>query len=298
MINLARGNDQLDRLHFESLHPTFLISAVKPTLTLPIESLHEANRPCFCRLRCVSAPNCLLAQQKPAEPKVPAGVVYEKDVQHGTGGGDPPAGHRAAGESQQGTLHRRDSRRRLARRQFQATRFAHSGVCQRGYVSATVQYRLVPKGSIQPRSSDGNAVRCGPMPTSTASTRTASGAIGFSAGAHLSMLLGTMDKADGLEGDGGNADQPSKVQAVVAYFGPTDSRSPIFRTSSKTCSTTWSAARWRTSWTWPNPPRRSRMSIRRRTDANLSRHERQLVPYTQATLMADAMTKAGMPRPR
>jgi precorrin-6Y C5,15-methyltransferase (decarboxylating) len=33
MINLARGNDQLDRLHFESLHPTFLISAVKPTLS-------------------------------------------------------------------------------------------------------------------------------------------------------------------------------------------------------------------------------------------------------------------------
>jgi hypothetical protein len=33
MINLARGNDQLDRLHFEALHPTFIISAVKPTLT-------------------------------------------------------------------------------------------------------------------------------------------------------------------------------------------------------------------------------------------------------------------------
>jgi precorrin-6Y C5,15-methyltransferase (decarboxylating) len=29
MINLARGNDQLDRLHFEALHPTFLIAAVK-----------------------------------------------------------------------------------------------------------------------------------------------------------------------------------------------------------------------------------------------------------------------------
>jgi precorrin-6Y C5,15-methyltransferase (decarboxylating) len=29
MINLARGNDQLDRLHFEAMHPTFLISAIK-----------------------------------------------------------------------------------------------------------------------------------------------------------------------------------------------------------------------------------------------------------------------------
>ena len=29
MVNLARGNDQLERLHFESMHPTFLVSAVK-----------------------------------------------------------------------------------------------------------------------------------------------------------------------------------------------------------------------------------------------------------------------------
>jgi precorrin-6Y C5,15-methyltransferase (decarboxylating) len=29
MINLARGNDQLDRLHFEAMHPTFLVWAVK-----------------------------------------------------------------------------------------------------------------------------------------------------------------------------------------------------------------------------------------------------------------------------
>ena len=29
MINMARGNDQLERLHFESMHPTFLVSAVK-----------------------------------------------------------------------------------------------------------------------------------------------------------------------------------------------------------------------------------------------------------------------------
>jgi precorrin-6Y C5,15-methyltransferase (decarboxylating) len=29
MINLARGNDQLERLHFEAMHPTFLVSAIK-----------------------------------------------------------------------------------------------------------------------------------------------------------------------------------------------------------------------------------------------------------------------------
>ncbi len=34
------------------------------------------------------------------------------------------------------------------------------------------------------------------------------------------MMLGLMDSADGMEGDGGNAEQPSKVQAVVSYVGP------------------------------------------------------------------------------
>ena len=42
------------------------------------------------------------------------------------------------------------------------------------------------------------------------------------------MLLGVMDKQDGLEGNGGNLDQPSKVQAVVSYFGPTDLGRRIF----------------------------------------------------------------------
>ena len=47
------------------------------------------------------------------------------------------------------------------------------------------------------------------------------GAIGYSAGAHLSMMLGTMDKEDGFEGTGGWPEESSKVQAVVSYFGPT-----------------------------------------------------------------------------
>lgn len=47
------------------------------------------------------------------------------------------------------------------------------------------------------------------------------GAVGFSAGGHLSMLLGVTDKGDGLEGDL-YADQSSAVQAVVNYFGPCD----------------------------------------------------------------------------
>lgn len=48
------------------------------------------------------------------------------------------------------------------------------------------------------------------------------GACGGSAGGHLSLLLGLTDGKSGLEGDGGYPDRPSKVQAVVNWYGPTD----------------------------------------------------------------------------
>ena len=49
------------------------------------------------------------------------------------------------------------------------------------------------------------------------------GATGFSAGGHLSLMLGVTGRSDGLEGDDVPADAPSsRVQAVVNYFGPTD----------------------------------------------------------------------------
>ena len=48
------------------------------------------------------------------------------------------------------------------------------------------------------------------------------GAVGFAAGGHLACMLGVTDKNDGLDGNGGNADWSSQVQAVVSFFGPTD----------------------------------------------------------------------------
>jgi acetyl esterase/lipase len=97
---------------------------------------------------------------------------------------------------------------------------------EQGFVAATVSYRLVKDGKHRwpaqiedckcaVRWLRANAERFSIDPDRI-------GAIGGSAGAHLSMLLGTMDKGDGLEGEGGSPDQSSKVQAVVGYFGPTD----------------------------------------------------------------------------
>jgi acetyl esterase/lipase len=52
------------------------------------------------------------------------------------------------------------------------------------------------------------------------------GAVGFSAGAHLAMLLGTMERADGLDDVGVAPGLSSKVQAVVSYAGPADFELP------------------------------------------------------------------------
>ena len=48
------------------------------------------------------------------------------------------------------------------------------------------------------------------------------GVWGASAGGHLAALLGASGGVKELEGEGGNAEQSSRVQAVVDFFGPTD----------------------------------------------------------------------------
>jgi acetyl esterase/lipase len=93
-----------------------------------------------------------------------------------------------------------------------------------GFVSASIGYRLAPKHRFPSQVED---VKCAVRwlranADSINLDPSYIGAVGFSAGAHLSMMLGSMDSSDGLEGDGGNPDQSSKVQAVVSYFGPTD----------------------------------------------------------------------------
>jgi acetyl esterase/lipase len=95
---------------------------------------------------------------------------------------------------------------------------------RRGYVAATVGYRFAPEHPFPAQVED---VKCAVRWMRAHASElqldpNRIGAIGFSAGAHLSMMLGVMDKGDGLEGDGGWPDQSSKVQAVVSYFGPVD----------------------------------------------------------------------------
>jgi acetyl esterase/lipase len=94
----------------------------------------------------------------------------------------------------------------------------------RGFVAVTPTYRLAPDNKFPAQIEDCKAavrwLRSNADKYKVNSDRI--GAIGFSAGAHLACLLGLTTKDDGLEGKGGSADQSSRVQAVVSFFGPTD----------------------------------------------------------------------------
>ena len=97
-------------------------------------------------------------------------------------------------------------------------------LARRGYVAVSPDYRLAPQANFPAPVEDckaavrwlrANAVKYKIDPNHI-------GAVGFASGGHLACMLGVTDKDDGLEGTGGNADQSSRVQAVVSFFGPTD----------------------------------------------------------------------------
>jgi acetyl esterase/lipase len=94
----------------------------------------------------------------------------------------------------------------------------------RGYVAASVTYRFVQAAKFPAQIEDCKAavrwLRANAKKYKIDPDRI--GAMGYSAGGHLACLLGTTDKNDGLEGNGGNPEQSSRVQAVVSFFGPTN----------------------------------------------------------------------------
>lgn len=96
-------------------------------------------------------------------------------------------------------------------------------LARRGYAAATVSYRLAPKNKFPAQIEDAKTavrfLRANAKKYDLDPDRVA--AMGFSAGGHLALLLGTTDTAAGFDGTE-HADQSSKVQCVIDFFGPTD----------------------------------------------------------------------------
>ncbi len=234
------------------------------------------------------------------DPKPPAGVAFHRNLVYGTGAGEELKLDLAYPEK--------------ADKPLPCVVMIHGGgwrggnkdghisqifgFAQQGYVSATVQYRFAPKHKFPAQVED---VKCAVRFLRANAekyhiNKDRIGAIGFSAGAHLSMLLGTMGKDDGMEGEGGNADQPSQVQAVVAYFGPTDFMADdipanvISMVDDLVGATKEEKPQLRVAAspiTYVNKGDAPTLIYQGTKDV--------LVPHTQAYKMADALTKAGIP---
>ena len=98
-------------------------------------------------------------------------------------------------------------------------------LARRGYVAASPQYRFCPrdtfpaqledvKAAVRFLRSNAKALKVDPEKI---------GAMGFSAGGHLALLLGMTGPEDGFEGAAAAKGVPSaRVQAVVDFFGPAD----------------------------------------------------------------------------
>jgi acetyl esterase/lipase len=96
-------------------------------------------------------------------------------------------------------------------------------IAARGYVTAAISYRLAPKYQFPAMIEDARAaVRF--LRAHAANYHIDPdkfGAMGFSAGAHLALLMGLCDKSAGFD-VGDHLDTSGQVQCVVDFFGPTD----------------------------------------------------------------------------
>ena len=93
-----------------------------------------------------------------------------------------------------------------------------------GYAVASINYRLLQHAPFPAKIQDCKAAICW-LRAHAKQYRLDPGHIavmGHSAGGHLVALLGTSAGVKEFEGDGGNLDQSSRVQAVVDWAGPAD----------------------------------------------------------------------------
>jgi acetyl esterase/lipase len=172
----------------------------------------------------------LLATAAPAraqkDPPVPDNVVFEKGIEYA----NPDNQH----------LQLNMARPKTGDGPFPCVLFIHGGgfragsregyngqiirMAQQGYVAVTVSYRLAPKYPFPAAIHDTKAavrwLRANAKKYNIDPDRI--GVTGGSAGGTLAQMLGVTADVKEFEGDGGNADQSSKVKCVVNVYGAND----------------------------------------------------------------------------
>jgi acetyl esterase/lipase len=169
---------------------------------------------------------------------------------------------------------------------------------RRGYVAVSPQYRFCPKDVFPAQVHDVKAaVR---WVKAHAKERRIDpehiGAVGFSAGGHLALMLGVTDRRDGLEGDVSAGAPDTRIQAVVNYFGPSDLGARDIPEVSKPLVRDFLGA---------TPTDRADLAAKASPRSYVTKDDPPiltfqgtkdpLVPHTQAIELADAMTAAGVP---
>jgi acetyl esterase/lipase len=116
---------------------------------------------------------------------------------------------------------------------------------KRGYVAATISYRLMRFDAEKKETTTAEPNFPAQIHDAKAAIRWLRanadnfdvdpdriGVTGTSAGGYLSLLVGLTDAGADLEGDGGNLERSSRVRAVVNFFGPTDAAACYDETNS------------------------------------------------------------------
>jgi acetyl esterase/lipase len=169
---------------------------------------------------------------------------------------------------------------------------------KRGYVAVAPQYRFCPKDVFPAQVHDVKAavrwIKANAKKYQVDPDRV--GAIGFSAGGHLALMLGLTSPNDGLEGNVSPGSADSRVKAVVNYFGPTDLAASDIPAVSKNLVRDFLGG---TPQEKPDAAAKaSPLTFVSKDDAPVLTFQGTkdpLVPYTQAIKLADKMSTAGVP---
>jgi len=178
----------------------------------------------FCST--AGSPAASAAQKLPNGVKVPDDVTWQPDLEYSNPGGESLKLDLARPKTGEGPF---PAVLCIHGGGFRAgDRQSYDGLCiklaERGYVAATITYRLAPRHKFPAAIFDTKAavrwLRANAATYKINPDRI--GVMGGSAGGHLAQFLGVTAHVPRFEGHGGNPHYSSSVSCVVNFFGPSD----------------------------------------------------------------------------